>query len=164
MFGKHWSLAGGLVSLWCNAFWPGLFAPNVITLDLSALVRSSPKYIGDREIPQRMFIIIKRPLSTRFRLLNIFSPKGILNPLSWLRLTGLYVIEALFHMLPPNDHWPADLLYRGREWHGVAAWLRKPCTQTGAQGATADRPVGHWTRLQDSPTVASTVTRTRILL
>ena len=106
----------------------------------------------------------KRPLSTRFRLLNIFSPKGVLNPLSWLRLTGLYVIEPLFHMLPPNDHWPTDLLYRGREWHGDAAWLRKPCTQTGAQGATADRPVGHWTRLQDSPTVASTVTRTRILL
>ena len=41
--------------------------------------------------------------------------------------------------------------------------LRTPCTQTGAQGATAD-PVGHWIRLQGSPTVVSTVTRTRISL
>ena len=48
--------------------------------------------------------------------------------------------------------------------HGIAAWLRTPCTQTGAQGATAHCPVGHWTRLQDSPTVVSTVTRTRISL
>ena len=106
----------------------------------------------------------KRPFSTCFRLLNTCSPKGILNPLSWLWLAGLYVIEALFHMLPLDAHWPADLLYPCSEWHGVAAWLRTPCTQTGAQGATADWPVGHWTRLQDSPTVVSTVTWTRISL
>ena len=48
--------------------------------------------------------------------------------------------------------------------HGIAAWLRTLCTQTGAQGASADWPVGHWTRLQDSPTVVSKVTRTRISL
>ena len=48
--------------------------------------------------------------------------------------------------------------------HGIAAWLRTPCTQTGAQGVSADWPVGHWTRLQDSPAVVSTVTRTRISL
>ena len=45
----------------------------------------------------------------------------------------------------------------------VTAQLREPCTQTDAQVATAGRPAGHWTRVQDSPTVVSTVTRTRIL-
>ena len=92
---------------------------------------------------------------------NVYNkPKGILNPLSWLWLAGLYVIEALFHMLPPRCPLTSWLTLPG---HGIAAWLRTPCTQTGAQGATAD-PVGHWIRLQGSPTVVSTVTRTRISL
>ena len=55
----------------------------------------------------------KRPFSTCFRLLNTCSTKGILNRLSWLLLAGLYVIGALFHMLPPDAHWPANLLYPG---------------------------------------------------
>ena len=42
VFGKHWSLADGLVSIWCNAICPGLFVAYVITLDLSALIRSNP--------------------------------------------------------------------------------------------------------------------------
>ena len=106
----------------------------------------------------------KRPFSTCFRLLNTCCPKGILNPLSWLWLAVLYVIEALFHMLPPDAHWPADLLYPGREWGCSMAAYNVHTDRRPTQGATADWPVGHWTRLQDSPTVVSTVTRTRISL
>ena len=145
VFGTHWSLTEGLVSIWCNAFCPRLFATNVILLHLSSLIRSTPKYIW-KKWGQRNFsnnVNNKRSFSTCFLLLNTCSAKGILNPLSWLRLAGLYVIEAPFHMLPPDAHWPADLFY---------------------PGATADWPVEHWTQLQDSPTVASTVTRTRIPL
>ena len=59
VFGKHWSLTDDLVSIWCNAICLGLFASNVITLDLSALIRSNPKYVwnGDKEIGQRMLMI-----------------------------------------------------------------------------------------------------------
>ena len=38
---------------------------------------------------------------------------SIAEHLSWLWLAGLYIIEALFHMLPPDAHWPADLLCPG---------------------------------------------------
>ena len=41
VFRKDWSLADGLVSIWCNAIARGYY---VITLDLSALIRSNPKY------------------------------------------------------------------------------------------------------------------------
>ena len=93
------------------------------------------------------------------------------NPAMWLWLAGLYVRKALPHMLPangPKDYslWaslppdtqrPADRLYPG-----VTAQLRNPCTQAGGRVATADWPVGHWTRVQGSPTVDSTVTRTLV--
>ena len=120
--------------IWCNAFCPGLFVTNVITLDLSALIRSNPKYIlkwGQRNFSKN--VNNKRPFSTCFRLLNTYSPKGILNPLSWLWLAGLYVIEALFHMLPSDAHYPADLLYPGRVWHGG-------CSMAGYTVHTDRRP------------------------
>ena len=72
------------------------------------------KYIWneDREISQWM-LIISVHLAHAFDCCNTCSPKGILNPLSWLWLAGLNVIEALFHMLPPDAHWPADPLNLG---------------------------------------------------
>ena len=78
--------------------------------------------------------------------------------------------------------WLACTLYRATATHAVAT--RYPVTSwptiprdTGLQHSCAirahrqapeqqlrTRPVGHWTRVQDSRTVASTVTRTQILL
>ena len=73
--------------------------------------------------------------------------------------------EALPHMLPPDRYSLNSWLTIPRGWHGATAQLPEPCTQTGAQVVTtAGRLVGHWTRVQDSPTVASTVTQTRILV
>ena len=104
----------------------------------------------------------KRPFSTCFRLLNTCSPKGILNPLSWLWLAGLYVIEALFHMLPPDAHWPADLLFPGTGLqHGCVHCAHRQAPKEPLQTGLLDTEPGF---TEDSPTVVSTVTRTRISL
>ena len=153
-FFKCLSLADGLVSVWWNAICSGLFATNVITLDLSALIRSNPKCVwnGNREIAQRMLII-------SVHLAHVFD--------CWT-LVALAVITA---------GWPVR--YRGTATHAAAtrypvtSWptiprdtgLQHSCAirahRQASRVATADRPVGHWTRVR---TVASTVTRTRILL
>ena len=105
MFGKHWSLADGLASVWCNTICPGLF---------SATNRGPFK--GQQASAS--------------------------NPVMWLWLAGLYVIEALPHMLPatryPATSWPtiprgystaAQPVYTGRRPSsdcGLACWTLNP--------------------------------------
>ena len=147
MFGKHWSLTDDLVSIWCNAICLGLFASNVITLDLSALIRSNPKYVwnGDKEIGQRMLMIS----------VHLVDQTGV----------QCYPGRGTPHMLPPDTHWPAGWLNpRVTRGCSTAAGAVHTDGHSSSYCGPGRRPVRHWTRVQDSPTVASAVTRTQILL
>ena len=169
VFGKHWSLAGWWSCVYLvQRYLPGAICNLCDHAGLVCAYQKQPKICmkrGQRNCSKN--VNNKRPFGTCFRLLTSptwshwlqIAPKL----LSWsVRYRDTWV-EALPHKLPPDTHWPADWLYPVDDT-GLPAQLREPCTQSGARVATAGRPVGHWTRVQDSPTVASTVTRTRILL
>ena len=80
------------------------------------------------------------------------------NPVMWLWLARLYVREALPHMLPATR-------YSATSWPTIPrGYSTAPQPVHTGRRPGSDWPVGQWTRVQDSPTVASTVTRTRILL
>ena len=68
-------------------------------------------------------------------------------------------------MLPPDTHWPAGWLYpRVTRGCSTAAGAVHTDGRSSSYCGPGRRPVRHWTRVQDSPTVASAVTRTQILL
>ena len=163
-FFKCLSLADGLVPVWCNAFCSGLFATNVITLDLSALIRSNPKCIwnGDGEIAQRM-LIISVHLAHIFNCWTLVAPKVCLSPCcdyGWLACT-LYRATATHAAATryPVTSWPTIPRDTGLQ-HSCAIRAHRQAPEQQLR----TRPVGHWTRVKDSRTVASTVTRTLTLL
>ena len=70
-------------------------------------------------------------------------------------------------MLPPDTDWPADWLYTPwvvTQGCSTAARVVHTDRRSSSYCGPGRRTVGHWTRVQDNPTVASAVTRTRILL
>ena len=105
----------------------------------------------------------KRPFSAYFQLLNTCSPKLSLSPCydyGWLafklyRATATHAAATRY----PGTSWPTIPRDTGLQHScAIRAHRQAPEQQLRTQ------PVGHCTRVQDSRTVASTVTRTRILL
>ena len=153
-----WCLFGAML------FARGYLQTNVITLDLSAHIRSNTNCVWneDTEIAQRM-LIISVHLAHIFNCWTLVAPKVSLSPCcdyGWLacklyRATATHAAATRY----PGTSWPTIPRDTGLQHScAIRAHRQAPEQQLRTQ------PVGHCTRVQDSRTVASTVTRTRILL